>query len=204
MMDGQIDMFSYLKAQEPVTKPPVLLKAGQEVFLVVKGDVVPYIVLDETWTYEGERGYRLQKPNNGCYNATWNKAIGVTCFVNLESACEVAETYLKGRDVIRAEDINPIKTVAYSYTRACDNKEMIAFYSELNNGMVYIREFMTYHHIVEAGKKAKAIKQFMEQQEFKHNDVNQIEYEPVFKNMYRIRQKYDWDYAEAEHSYAIG
>lgn len=202
-MDGQIDMLSYLKSLEPGTEPPVLLKEGQEVFLVVKGDVIPYTVLSETWTYDGERGYRLQK-KSGIYNCTWNKSIGLTCFKNYEPAHEAAEAYLKGKDIIMAENIKPIKTVAYSYIRKCDNREMIAFYSELDNGMVYIKEFMTYHHIVEAGKKGKAIKQFMDQQEFKYNDVKQIEYEPVFKNMYRIRQKYDWDYVEAEHSYAVG
>lgn len=203
MMDGQIDLFSYLKSLEPVSEPPILLKAEQEVFLVIKGDVVPYVVLPETWTYEQERGYRLQN-KKGCYNCTWNTSIGVTCFEEYESAHEAAEAYLKGKDVIRAENIKPVKTVVYSYIREVDDREMIAFYSELDNGMVYIKEFITYHHIVEAGKKAKAIQRFMEQQEFKHNDVKQIEYEPVYKNMYRIRQKSDWDYAEAEHSYAIG
>lgn len=202
-MDGQIDMLSYLKSLEPVTEPPLLLKEGQEVFLVVKGDVVPYTVLSETWTYDGERGYRLQK-KSGIYNCTWNKSIGVTCFKDYESAHEAAKFYLKGKDIIMAENIKPIKTVAYSYIRECDNREMIAFYSELDNGMVYIKEFVTYHHIVEANKKGKAIKRFMDQQEFKNNDVKQIEYEPEFKNMYRIRQKYDWDYAEAEHSYSVG
>lgn len=206
MINGQIDMFSYLKSQEPVTEPPIMLKAGQEVFLVVKGDVVPYKVLDETWIcgeLHEERGYRLIH-QRGTYNVTWNKYIGVSCFLDYDEAHGVGEAYLREKNVIRKENIKPIKTVAYSYIRKSDNREMIAFYSELANGMVYIKEFMTYHHIVEAGKKAKAIKRFMEQQEFKNNEVEQIEYEPVFKNMYRIRQEYDWDYAEAEHGYAVG
>ncbi len=204
MINGQIDMFAYLKEQEPVKESPVLLQAGQKVYLVIKGDVIPYTVLEETWTLEaGNRGYRLLK-DNGCYGCTWNDAIGSSCFTDFESACNVAENYLRDADVIRKEDIKPIKTVAYSYTRSGDNRKMIAFYSELDNGMVYIKEFITYHHIVEKEKKTKAIKRFMEQQEFKYNDVKQVDYEPVFKNMYRIRQECDWDYAEAEHSYAIG
>ena len=81
---------------------------------------------------------------------------------------------------------------------------MIAFYSELENGMLYVREFITFHHIVGADKKEKAIKRFMNQQDFKYSKIKQIDYKPIFKNMYRIRQKYDWDYAEAGHSYAIG
>lgn len=206
MMD-QIDMFSFLKSQESVFEPPILLKAGQEVFLVVKGDVEPYIVLDETWTCgenNDEGGYRLQRPNNGAYNAIWNSSVGSSCFLDFESARKAAETYLIERDVIKSENIKPIKTVAYSYIRKCDNREMIAFYSELDNGMVYIKEFMTYQHIVDDKKKAKAIKRFMEQREFKQYDVKQIGYDPAYKNMYRIKQEYDWDYAEAGHSYAVG
>lgn len=205
MINGQIDMFSYLKAQEPITEPPKILRAGQIVFIVVKGDVEPYIVLNETWICDNDnRGYRLQRPNGGTYNCTWNKSIGEGCFMDFDTAHDVAEAYLKDCDVIRAETIKPINTVAYSYIRECDNREMIAFYSELDNGMLYIKEFITFHHMVTADKKQKAIKRFMEQEEFKHNDIGQIEYEPVFKNMYRIRQKYDWDYAEVGHSYAIG
>lgn len=206
-MTGQINMFDFMKSQEPATVPPKLLKAGQEVFLVVKGDVEPYIVLDETWLYgenNDERRYRLQRPNGGTYNSTGNKNIGISCFQDYESAQKVAEAYLCANDVIRAEDIKPIKTVAYRYIRKCDNREMTAFYSELNNGMLYIREFVTFHHIVTADKKQKAIKRFMEQQDFKYEDVKQIEYEPTYKNMYRIRQQYDWDYSEAGHSYAVG
>ena len=207
---GQISLFdmpNFMGFREYVHEPPIILKAGQMVFKVIKGDVEPFIVLDETWICENkgkERGYRLQRPDGGAYNVTWNSAIGTTCFYDNETAYNVAEDFLKGADVIRAEDIKPVKTVAYSYIRACDNREMISFYSELDNGMVYIKEFMTYHHVVVAGKKTKAIKRFMDQTEFKHNDVKMIDYKPVFKNMYRIRQKYDWDYAEAGHSYAVG
>lgn len=58
--------------------------------------------------------------------------------------------------------------------------------------------------MVEADKKKKVIKKFMEQQIFECEDINEAEYEPVFKNMNRIRQKYDWDYAEAGHMMATG
>lgn len=199
-------MFDVL-SEEQKAEPSILLEPGQEVFLVVKGDVESFKVLNETWTCgenNEERGYRLQCPNSGIYNVTWNKSIGTDCYLDFESAHNVAEAFLSVHDVIRAENIKPIKTTAYSYIRACDNRQMIAFYSELENGMVYIKEFITFQHMVESDKRNKAIKRFMEQTEFKYSDVKQIEYEPVFKNMYRIRQKYDWDYAEAGHSYAIG
>ena len=204
-MIGQMNIFDYMKSQEPVSEPPIppiLLKTGQKVFLVTKGDVEPYIVLDETWLCEEDnqqRGYRMQRPNNGIYNVVWNESIGRNCFLEHQSACEVAEAYLNQNDVIRAENIKPIKTVAYSYVRKCDNREMIAFYSELDNGMVYIKEFYTYQHIVEADKKNKALKRFEAQWELKDNNAKQVEYKPVYKNMYRVRQKDDWDYAEANY-----
>lgn len=207
---GQIslfDMVNFMGYREDIPEPPILLKSGQMVFLVIKGDVEPFVVLDETWICGDvgeERGYRLQRPDGSAYNAIWNSSIGTSCFIDREMAHNIAEAYLSSVDVIRAEDIKPIKTTAYSYVREGDNREMIAFYSELDNGMVYIKEFMTFHHIVEANKKVKAIKKFMEQSEFNNVNINQIDYVPSFKNMYRIRQQYDWDYAEAGHSYAVG
>ena len=44
----------------------------------------------------------------------------------------------------------------------------------------------------------------MEQDSIVDGSAVKIDYEPVFKNMYRIRQQYEWDYAEARHSYAAG
>lgn len=204
---GQIslfDMASFMGYRNPIDAP-VMLNTEQKVFIVVRGDVVQYSVINESWVCgkdNFDRGYRL-KHERGTYSVTWNSSIGVSCFLDFESASNVAEAYLKDHDVIMAESIRPIKTVAYSYTRD-DNRNMIAFYSELDNGMVYIKEFITFHHIVNSDKKSKAIKRFMEQPEFEHNDVKLIDYKPVFKNMYRIKQKYDWDYAEAGHSYATG
>lgn len=206
-IEGQMNLFDILPNGQDTNEPPALLRAGQDVFMVVKGDVTKYMVLDETWICGenySERGYRLQA-DSGIYNATWNKSIGVDCFTDYESARKTAEAYLIGKDVIMAESITPIETVAYSYIRGCDKRKMIAFYSELDSGMVYIKEFMTYNHMVAAEKKKKAIKQFMEQTEFKYCDVEQIEYEPHFKNMYRVReQKNLWMYGEAGYGAAVG
>lgn len=81
---------------------------------------------------------------------------------------------------------------------------MIAFYSELDNGMLYMKEFFSYDYMVEKSKTKQAIKRFKDQREFAYCDVKQINYVPAFKNMYRIRQTHNWDYAEARHSYALG
>lgn len=207
---GQISLFDLLNATanaEPTKASiPILLKPQQDVYLVEKGEVVRYKVLDETWLCGAdnfERGYRLQH-ECGTYNATWNTAIGTTCFNDYSSAEGVAKEYRIGRDIIFAEDIKAISTVAYSYVRECDNRTMVAFYSELENGMVYIKEFMTYHHIIVASKKKKAIKKFLDQREFENSEVKEIEYVPTFKNMYRVRQNDNWDYAEAGYNLAIG
>ena len=202
-MNEQISIFDLDCMKSPILDSPVLLQAGQTVYKVIKGDIEKYTVLPESWALEnGDRGYRLIE-ENGLYNCTWNHSIGVDVFAQYEPACSQAEAFLKTHDVIRTEDIKPVRTVAYSYIRDCDKRTMTAFYSELNNGMVYVKEFMTYHHIFEADKKKKAIKKFMEQKEFEYHSPEQIEYEPRFKNMYRCKNS-DWDYAEAGYSNAVG
>ena len=95
-------------------------------------------------------------------------------------------------------------TVAFSYVRTCNSREMFSFYCELDNGMLYMKEFMTYASLHLKEHKKKAIKKFMEQDEFKYFNPRQIQYVPELKNMYRIKTKYDWDYSEANHSYATG
>lgn len=202
--EGQISLFD-VQESIPQNEPPVILMPGMTVYVVNKGDVLEEEVLNESWICnEGnERGYRL-KMKNGTYDCTWNSSLWKNVFFAQNDALTTAEEYLNTHEVIRAEEMKVVRTVAYQYIREIDNRKMIAFYSELENGMLYIREFVTFHHIVGADKKEKAIKRFMNQQEFKYNKIKQIDYKPIFKNMYRIRQKYDWDYAEAGHSYAIG
>lgn len=200
-MNEQISMFDLECMKPPELESPVLLQAGHTVYKVIKGDIEKYTVLLETWELKnGNRGYRLIG-ETGVYNCTWDESIGVDTFTEFETACEKAEAFLKEHDVIRAEGIKPVRTVAYSYTRDCDNRTMTAFYSELDNGMVYMKEFMTYCHILK--NKDKAIKDFMKQQEFNHCSPEQIEYEPKFKNMYLCKNS-GWEYAEARYSNAVG
>lgn len=175
---------------------------------MVKGDVKEFIVEHHSFTC-GEnmsnRGYDLKECDEiNCHDTTWNNEIGKTVFLIHEEAKKEAEEYLKTHDVILATDMNILNTVAFSYTRTCDNREMISFYCELDNGMLYMKEFMTYASLHLKEHKKKAIKKFMEQDEFKYCNPRQIQYIPKLKNMYRIKVKYDWDYSEASHSYATG
>lgn len=202
--DGQISIFDLIEPE--IKEIPVILQPKQNVYIVDKGDVRKTKTLGENWLCgKGEneiytdRGYRLMFETGG-YGATWNSKIGVECFLEKELAEEKAEQYLKTHDVILGKDIKPISTVAYQYMRDADKRKMTSFYCELENGLYYLKEFMTFHHIV----KNEALKKFMEQQEFKYCQPEKVEHTPNLKNMYRCTEQSDWLYAESGYSYAIG
>lgn len=205
MCDNQMNIFDFLNAQTVSIEtdgPPVLLNVGQIVYKVIRGDVREmYVYYEKSWICgdnNSERGYRL-KGKDGGYGCTWNRSIGVGVFTNKEQAEKAAESYLSTCNCIRKENIHPIKTVAYSYVRKSDNREMIASYSILDSGMIYVKEFMTYHHICKDVNKA--IKDFMKQQAFEYCKPVEIEYNPVFKNMYPCKNDSGWCYAEAQYNY---
>ena len=181
-----------------------VLNPGQVVYETYKGDVKRHTVLDENWYTEHLNTYENRTKVDGHYGVVFDSDIDVKVFLERKPAEELAEKYLKSHDVIRSTDIHPAKTVAYSFYDELLGRDSIAFYSELDNGMLYVKEFKTYEHLMLEKHKKKAIKQFMEQQEFHYNNPQLIKYNPKFKNMYRIHMKYDWDYAEGEHSYAVG
>lgn len=107
--------------------------------------------------------------------------------------------YQKSHDVILASDICPVKTIAYQC--GC----LTAFYSELPDGSIYMKEFRTFAHLVLPQNVKKFVKFFMNQPEITNHEAVLIpNYIPKFKNMYKIRQDYDWDYSEAHHGYAVG
>lgn len=194
----------YLKENEPNCINCVL-NPGQVVYETYKGEVKEHTVLDEKWYIEHLETYGNRTKVDGHYGVVLDSDIGTKVFLKRKQADELAEKYLQSHNVIRSEDIHPIKTVAYSFYNELLERDTIAFYSELDNGMLYIKEFMTYEHLVLEKNKKKAIKRFMDQHEFQHNDPQLIEYEPKFKNMYRINiLRYDWDYAEADHCNAVG
>ena len=199
-INGQISLFD-VKHMDNI--PPVLLTAGQKVRKVIKGDVIPmYVHDDKSWLCgkdNTDRGYGLKK-KDGCYDCTWNRTIGTEIFTEFESANRAAQAFLTTHDVILGKDIKPISTVAYQYMRDADKRKMTSFYCELENGLYYLKEFMTFHHIV----KNEALKKFMEQQEFKYCQPEKVEHTPNLKNMYRCTEQSDWLYAESGYSYAIG
>lgn len=199
IMEGQLNIFDFLHLEIPKEeKYYSILNEGQKIYEVIKGDVIEWIVTNESWELEiGNRGYRLY--NGLFYNVVQNKNLGNSFFVNRNEAEIKADTFLKTHDVILAKDIKILNTIAYKYVRNCDKRTMIAFYCELENGLYYIKEFMTYHHISDK----KGFNKFLQQQEFKYNDVEEFIHTPRFKNMYKCN-KSDWIYAECGYSNAVG
>lgn len=200
--DGQMSIEDFLVSNNQEVKR--LLHSGEVVFEAIKGDVERHVVTDEHWYIEHLKTYGNRTRVHGAYGVVLDSNIGNRVFFEKEKAEKIAEIYLQNHDVIRASEINPIETVAYSYKTITTGKKMIAFYSVLDNGMVYVKGFTTFEHLMLKEHAKKEIKKFIEQQEFKYSNPKKIEYIPKFKNMYRIKMKYDWDYAEVRHSYAVG
>lgn len=200
--DGQMSIEDFLVSNNQEVKR--LLHSGEVVFEAIKGDVERHVVTDEHWYIEHLKTYGNRTRLHGAYGVVLDSNIGNRVFFEKEKAEKIAEIYLQNHDVIRASEINPIETVAYSYKTITTGKKMIAFYSVLDNGMVYVKGFTTFEHLMLKEHAKKEIKKFIEQQEFKYSNPKKIEYIPKFKNMYRIKMKYDWDYAEVRHSYAVG
>lgn len=200
-MQGQIDMFAFMQQER---EPQILLSKGQKVYITKKAEVIKCTVSGKSWICgDDNRGYSLTK-ENGSHEVVWNsKILGQEAFVDYESARAKAEEYLRSHSgIILAEDIKPISITAFSYIRDVDSREMTAFYCDLGDEMYYVKEFMTYHHII---KGKKAIKKFMEQQEFEHCSTKEIDgFLPHFKNMYKCTEQSDWEYAECDYCYAVG
>lgn len=193
---------------------------GDTVFCVVKGEVIEYMATGESWESSSNEVqiYQLQRKDCQLYSTLKETDIGVTAFFTKEEAEHTAEEYRKGKDIIYAADMQSVEIHAYSYIRECDGRKMTAFYADLGNGYLYIKEFYTFHHIVK--KTPKCIKKFMEQQEFKSDRVEirtentsplnmfiggEKVFYPEFKNMYRCHdEQSEWIYAEAGYTKAIG
>ena len=189
IVDGQISIFDILSSEdrEESHVPQIILKEGDVVYKVLKGDVCQYTVTGEnSWLFGTDnRGYRLVD-KDGIYNVTSNSKLGVDCFHLESDARQIAEQYLDTHDVICAKDIQHGDVIAYSYIRDLDGREMTAFYTDIGNGLLYMKEFMSYHYIVE--NTPKNIRHFMEQQEFSRPGVHKVNFTPSFKNMYRSKE----------------
>lgn len=184
-------------------EPEILYYKGDVLFQQLKGEVVPYTITGENWLCHEDknRGYRLQQ-ENGCYNVVTNDSTDF--YRTQEEAEEAAGKWLIGKDVISPEQIVFSFVEAYQYIRECDGRNMTAFLGVMENGDLYIKNFMSYHHVVKDSKKAR--KSFQEDLERNANcKIEKIEgYMPEVKRMYRCKAGDTWMYAEARYGGTIG
>lgn len=196
--DGQMNLFEWLHQQAmPLQEEsPILLHPGDKVYLVVRGDIEEHTVINRTWELAGgDRGYDLDSWQ------TWNSKIGRTTFTSYEDAEKAANEYIATNvsDVILAKDIKPVKVVAYSYAGYED--DVIDYYAILEDGNIYYRYGSLYEHIgtdIEIKKFEKDMADTIKN----HKDIIILEdYNPIFKNMYKVDNKDNWLYAAARYQY---
>lgn len=199
MKTEQLSIFDLINEK---TEIPVLLKQSDMLCEVNKADIRLCTVCDEeSWISNSNRFYRIQF-KDGCFGIVSNETLGIKFFKveNYDDAVKASEKYIREHNVLLVDDIELKNTVAFSYIRDVDSRHLCAYMAEIGNGLLYIKEFMTYAHIVEDNKKNR--KKFEEdiQRYAEYNDVKEIEnYQPELKNMYLCKESSDWKYAEARY-----
>lgn len=112
-------------------------------------------------------------------------------------------------DIIDPSTLNYLSGKGWTYIRDCDKRQMKAFYLVADNGLVYAKEFMTYHFMLKFDSYAKAItgaEKFFKEA-FKRNTLpqNAIEVDPFtivdYIPMHKTNAKCDWDYTDERCSY---
>lgn len=223
-ISGQLSIFDWA-SQNMVSAPPELLFPGQDLYLVNKGEI-------SLWHFPAEEKSRLiTRPLYGNYVLVGgcsavgeskqvtkrfydltnekgyhahiaNEDFGSTAFMDYEKAKKAADSFLRTHDVILGSDLRPIETAAYRYIRSIDGRALVSHYSVLDNGMAYLKGFMTYAHMEPDSKKLR--KAFHKQLESDASSIEQIDFVPEFLNMYRCTKESNWTYAEAAYSMALG
>jgi hypothetical protein len=190
-------------------EPPETLMTGQEVYIVNRADISSCRYNGYSWVVKSEGGnYRVYDLNiaegNG-HEHMKDGDIGETAFFDRYLAMRKAQEYLdRHKDVIRAENIRAVSTMAYRHGKY----ELVSFVSTLDNGMMYVRHFYTFDHIINPKSEkeiTKVLKGFNEQEDVKESRAAVIDYEPQFKNMYPChKQACGWDYAEVDYGCLLG
>lgn len=193
----QMSIFDFLEKEEETTIP-IVFHEGDEVFVVNKADVKAAIVLEgKPWVVHNgtSYGYRIQYTN--CYGVIFNELLNNSVFFSREGAERVAAEYRKENEVLEIEDINFQNFEAYMYRREIDNYPLVAYMAEIENGLLYIKNFYTYQHIVaDTPKNRKAFAKEIEEEKKAHPSLEEFD-EIEIKNMYPCHSSGDWLYAEA-------
>ncbi len=170
------------------------LSVGDKVWMVTLGDVSEQEVV-RLYQLEEEYGYHLSG------TTTWDHEIGEKCFLTPGEAERKAKNFIRDHDVILIDQIKPIETRRYGYTRKCDGRYMIAALDLLPEGKVLEKGFVTFMHIVDCYTEINARK-YIEKRQEREGYANCEPYygELKIKNMYRCKKGLDWAYAEAGYS----
>lgn len=207
---GQMSIFDILTEKDDMrealacSQSPLALTDNQAIFRVTKGLVDTFIYKGDNWTVEkdGEMETIYGIQDGYGYGSFPESALGVTYFTNAKEAEDKAMQYvMKHKNdilVIQPDDI--VQTIAWSFIRECDNKKMIAFISELKNGMTYAKDFYTYHHVLNK-KFVNVVKEFVNSINFKDTDiVEEKNYKPNAPCMfYACEEGNSWAFAEARY-----
>ena len=197
MKTEQLSIFDLINEK---TEIPVLLKQSDMLWEVNKADIrLCTVCNEESWISNSDRFYRIRFKDD-CFGIVSNETLGIKFFKveNYDDAVKASEKYIREHNVLLADDIELKNIIAFSYIRDVDSKQLWAYMAEIGNGLLYIKNFMTYVHIVEDNKKNR--KKFEEDilRYAEYNDVKEIEnYQPELKHMYLCRESSDWKYAEA-------
>ena len=103
--------------------------------------------------------------------------------------------------IVVPKEIQIVSVEAYTFIRKCDNRKMTAFLCECENGMLYRKDFYTYHHMVENTKKNREafyreIEKYKDCIDFKR----ETDFVPAILEMHKCKETVDWKYAEAGYS----
>lgn len=203
--------------------------AGLKVYVVNKANINEYVVTEEKpWSTSKYDGliYRLRSTGKyKMYNILQDSALDIeektnevnihkgiySCdkyFSNKRNAVIEVNRYLKehNKDILILNDSDFIEKHIYSYVRECDKKEMIAYYCITKNGLAYVKNYMTFNHVIKhSEKELKAfIKDCLENGIYDKKKVRKIEtmrVEPEI--MYKCVKESGWLYADAEYGMCI-
>ena len=199
---AQLSLFDYIE-KENTKNIPILFTKGNILYFVRRVDVEKCTVCEEKpWFVHNNtsRGSRIIF-ENGCYGVITNESLNQEVFFSEVDAIKAAEEYANSCDMLRADQMHLQVLESYEYIRGCDGYVLRSYLADMGNGYLYVKDFMTYIHVVKDTPKAREAyrKGIIENQ--KYNKVSKSAFHPKAVNMYRCKNDGEWLYAEARYTH---
>ena len=199
---AQLSLFDYIE-KENTKNIPILFTKGNILYFVRRADVEKCTVCEEkSWFVHNNtsRGYRIIF-ENGYYGVITNESLSQEVFFSEVDAIKAAEEYANSCDMLRADQMHLQVLESYEYIRGCDGYVLRSYLADMGNGYLYVKDFMTYAHVVKDTPKAREAyrKGIIENQ--KYNKVSKSAFHPKGVNMYRCKNDGEWLYAEARYTH---